>query len=267
MHIHEFGDRSKPIMLLLPGTACHWKANFQGVIDTLAKDFFVAAVAYTGFERGDAKSFDSMLAEVARIEDYVTQHYDGHIQAAYGSSLGGSFVGLLGARHRIHMRYGILGSSDLDQAESVAAALQTGIATRIIYPLVHEGRFSFPPAQRFLESKMKSDDPYTRALATIFPANTHESSCFTRETIVNQYHSDLVTPLPDDIDNGETEFHMLYAKKMGPRYLERYRRHFAHPVIHEHDLRHEELLMNHPNEWCELMKEIALPQNTKGHHV
>ena len=59
----------------------------------------------------------------------------GHIRAAYGCSLGGSFVGLLAARRNIHMDYGILGSSDLDQASPLAAKLQTDFLLPLIYPV------------------------------------------------------------------------------------------------------------------------------------
>lgn len=48
MRIHEFGDKSKPVILLLPGTMCYWKGNFGGVIDDLSRDFLVGCVAYTG---------------------------------------------------------------------------------------------------------------------------------------------------------------------------------------------------------------------------
>ena len=53
MTIHEFGDPSKPVILLLPGTMCYWKGNFGGVIDELSKDFHVAAASYTGFDESD----------------------------------------------------------------------------------------------------------------------------------------------------------------------------------------------------------------------
>lgn len=43
MKLHEFGDKSNPVILLMPGTMCYWKGNFDGAIETLSKDFFVAA--------------------------------------------------------------------------------------------------------------------------------------------------------------------------------------------------------------------------------
>lgn len=38
-----------------------------------------------------------------------------------------------------------------------------------------------------------------------------------------------------------TEIHIFYARKMGEKYRARYLRHFAHPILHEQDMQHEEL--------------------------
>lgn len=65
------------------------------------------------------------------------------------------------------------------------------------------------------------------------------------------------TPLPDKIDVPGTEIHIFYALKMGEKYRERYMCHFAHPVIHEHDLQHEELQVRYPDKWAQLVKSIV----------
>ncbi len=57
-----------------------------------------------------------MLEETAKIEDYLKVNCGGHIRAAYGCSLGGSFVGLLAARGTSAWISVFLGGSDLDQA-------------------------------------------------------------------------------------------------------------------------------------------------------
>ena len=69
----------------------------------------------------------------------------------------------------------------------------------------------------------------------------------------------MITPLPDHLDT-PTEIHIFYALKMGEKYRARYLQHFAHPVIHEQDLQHEELLACYPEQWTELVKEICLPK-------
>ena len=63
--------------------------------------------------------------------------------------------------------------------------------------------------------------------------------------------------LPDKIHVPGTEIHIFYALKMGAKYRVRYQQHFAHPVLHEHDLQHEELLACHPAQWAHLVKSIA----------
>lgn len=62
------------------------------MIDELSKKFLVAAVAYTGFDESDTENYRSVEDELGRIERYVNEHYSGHICAAYGCSLGGTFV-------------------------------------------------------------------------------------------------------------------------------------------------------------------------------
>ena len=59
-------------------------------------------------------------------------------------------------------------------------------------------------------------------------------------------------------DEADTENYVFYAKKMGEKYLERYRKYFRDPVIHEQNLRHEELLGVYPEEWCKLVRKICL---------
>ena len=116
MKVYEFGSPTAPALLLLPGTCCHWKGNFGHVIPLLEGDFRVLCISYDGFDETERTGFPAMEEETGKIEAWIQIHCGGHIRGAYGCSLGGSFVGLMAARGRITMDYGILGSSDLDQA-------------------------------------------------------------------------------------------------------------------------------------------------------
>lgn len=100
MKIYHFGAEDAPVLLLLPGTCCHWKSNFGAVIPLLADSFRVLCVSYDGFDETEQTEFPTMLEETEKIEAYLKTHCGGHIRAAYGCSLGGSFVGLLAARGR-----------------------------------------------------------------------------------------------------------------------------------------------------------------------
>ena len=119
MKVYTFGDAEKPAELLLPGTCCHWESNFGQVIPLLASDFRVLCVSYDGFDETERTDFPTMLEETAKIEDWIRANCGGHIRAAYGCSLGGSFVGLLAAR----------GSCAARHAQTAAAATIRSAAT------------------------------------------------------------------------------------------------------------------------------------------
>lgn len=253
MKIYTFGDENAPVLLLLPGTCCHWKGNFGHVIPLLERDFRVLCVSYDGFDETEQTEFPSMLEETAKIEDYIKTHCGGHIRAAYGCSLGGSFVGLLAARGNVHMDYGILGSSDLDQARKLTAKLQTELLLPLIYHLIRDGSFKSRFLQKRMDKRSEEMDDYVKAFMGMFGG---ARPYVTMRSCKNQFYYDLITPLPDKLDVPGTQIHIFYALKMGEKYRERYERHFAQPVIHEQDMQHEELLACHPEEWAQLVKSI-----------
>ena len=255
MKIYSFGAENAPIVLLLPGTCCHWKSNFGQVIPLLTEDFRVLCVSYDGFDETEQTEFPTMLEETEKIEAYLQEHCGGHIRAAYGCSLGGSFVGLLVSRQNIHMDYGILGSSDLDQASPFAAKLQTNLLLPLIYPLIRDGQFKSRFLQKRLRKREEEMGDYVKAFMGMFGG---ARLYVTMQSCKNQFYSDLVTPLPNKIDIPGTEIHIFYALKMGANYRARYEQHFAHPVLHEQDLQHEELLACYPEQWAELVKRIVL---------
>ena len=131
MKIYSFGAETAPVILLLPGICCHWKSNFGKVIPLLSDTVRVLCVSYDGFDETERTEFSGMIKETEKIEAYIRENCGGRICAAYGYSLGGSFVGLLAARQRVHIAYGILGSSDLDQASPFVAKLQTNLLLQI----------------------------------------------------------------------------------------------------------------------------------------
>jgi hypothetical protein len=66
MKIYTFGDRKNPVIILLPGTCCHWKKSFEKVIPLLEQDFYVACVSYDGFDETEDTVFPGMLEETEK---------------------------------------------------------------------------------------------------------------------------------------------------------------------------------------------------------
>ena len=257
MKVYSFGKKSSPALLLLPGTCCHWKGNFGRVLPLLEKQFHVLCVSYDGFDETEDTEFEDMISETRKIEEYIEIHCGGHIRCAYGCSLGGSFVGLLVARKNIHIDCAILGSSDLDQASPVTARMETAILIPLIYPLIRNGSFRNGFMQKKLEKGVRKMGEYGQRFMDIL-GGAHPY--VTKESCQNQFYSDLITPLPERIDISDTEIHIFYAEKMGEKYLKRYQKHFAHPIIHRMNLEHEELLACYPEKWAELVCSIALKE-------
>ena len=247
MKIYAFGDPDAPAILLLPGTCCHWKSNFGRVIPLLERDFRVLCASYDGFDETESTEFPGMIEETEKLEAYIQKYCGGRIRAAYGCSLGGSFVGLLAARGNVHMDAGILGSSDLDQAPKWLAKLETKLMLPMIYPMIHGGKIP-----KSISKRQSSE--YERAFMEMFGG---ARPYVTRRSCETQFYFDLITPLPDKIDVPGTRINIFYALKMGKKYRARYEKHFRNPVIHEQDLRYEELLACHPERWAQLVKSIA----------
>ena len=259
MKVYAFGAQEAPAVLLLPGTCCHWKGNFGQVIPLLSDEYRVLCVSCDGFDETERTEFPTMTEEAEKIEDWLNANCGGHIRAAYGCSLGGSFVGLLAARGNVRMDCGILGSSDLDQASKFAAKLQTDLLLPLLFPVLRDGRARSRLLQKKMDRSRKTRGEYGEAFMRMLGG---ARPYLTERSCRNQFYSDLVTPLPDKLDVPGTEFHIFYALKMGGKYRARYERHFAHPVIHEQDLQHEELLACHPQEWAALVKRIIGPERS-----
>lgn len=246
MKIYAFGDANKPTIMLFPGTCCYWKTNFGHVLEPLQKHFYTLVVSYSGFDETENSTFVSELDEVEHVEHYIAKHLKGRLFAAYGCSLGGSFVSLLVSRQNIHITHAIIGSSDMDQAPKWLAKIETAIIMPLSYPLITgNGGGLF---KKIFEKKMNQGNDssdYMKRFMTIMGAGSGiDFSFIKKESMKNQFCTDLYTPVGEHIHVPGTTIHVFYAKKMGKKYLSRYLKYFSNPDICEFDLQHEELLLD-----------------------
>ena len=255
MKFYEFGQKENPVIMLLPGTCCHWKNNFSYVIDLLKKDFYVVCVSYDGFDETEKSEFSDMQSETVKIELYIKKQFQGNIHAIYGCSLGGSFVGLLMQRRRIHMNHGIIGSSDLDEVSKEKAKLQTMLIIPLFYKMLHSGKIP-----DFIRNRMvkRGGEGYVKNGLRMMGIGGVDMSFVSKNSMKNQFYSDLITVLGTHMEVKETNIHCFFAAKMGDKYKKRYLKHFANPHIVEHDLLHEELLVRYPEEWVNDVKNCIL---------
>ena len=216
MKFYESGDNRKPVIFLFPGTCCLY-SSFDHVLDGLHSYFYTVAVSYDGFDPNEKTEFYSMEDECEKIEQEIRTKYGGRIKAAYGCSLGGSFVSLLIQRKRIHIDHGIIGSSDMDEAGSFMAKLQSSIIVPIMYKMVHTGKLP-----KFMQKKINEADESRKKLidgfVNMFGIDKGGSPWITKQSVYNQFYSDLVTKVQHGIDVPGTTIHVFYATKMGEKY-------------------------------------------------
>ena len=260
MKFYTFGNKENPTIMLFPGTCCHWKTNYEAVIPYLEKDYYVVCVSYDGFDEAENSIFKDMITETEKIEQYIMDNFNGRIHAAYGCSMGGSFVGLLAQRKVIHMEHGILGSSDLDQETGMSARFKSWLIAQVLHGMFKKGTLPGFFKKR-LEQKEEDVKEYMEKMLVLFGVGSTRMAFVSKKSICNQFYSDLVTPLEEKIAVEGTTIHVFYALKMGEMYRERYNKHFDNPRIHEHDLQHEELLISYPEKWAEEVKLVCFAKN------
>ena len=78
-----------------------------------------------------------------------------------------------------------------------------------------------------------------------------------KQSIYNQFYSDLVTKVQHGIDVPGTKIHVFYAIKMGEKYEKRYCTYFKNPDIRRHNMQHEELFCCHSAEWVEEVRKAV----------
>ena len=233
MQFDEMGNMNGKTLMLLPGTACDYQTNFANVLDRLAEKYHLICVNYDGFDGSDLV-FPDMITVTEKIEKYILEHFDGKIDGAIGSSLGSSFVGQLIQRENIHIDHGIFGSPDLDQSGRFSAWLQSKFVVPLLTGFTKNEKKKAETREK-LKSAFEMDDESADRFV----------ECFTKfkpESIKNEYYTDLLTWLNDDIHVYGTMAHFIYANKMGEKYLKRYRKYFRDPDIREFDMQHEQWL-------------------------
>ena len=247
MQFTELGTKNDKTMVMLPGTGCTWELNFSKVIDDLSARYHLICVDYDGFETDPAQrtDFTDILTIVSKIEDYILENHDGRVDAAYGSSLGGSLAAQLVARGRVHVDHCFIGGSDLDEGGKLVAKLTTAIVGTWLENSVRDEKKTEKLKKKLgLIGMEASEDDQTSGFIDGFVEGVRDLK---PGAVSQEFYSDYITRLPKDISVPGTMVHVIYALKMGAKYEKRYLAHFRDPDIRRFDMQHEGWLFQ--QEW------------------
>ena len=217
MKFYESGDNRKPVIFLFPGTCCLY-SSFDHVLDGLHSYFYTVTVSYDGFDPNEKTEFYSMEDECEKIEQEIRKKYGGRIY--------------------------------------LVAKIQSSMVVPFMYKMVHTGKLP-----KFMQKKINEADESRKKLidgfVNMFGIDKGGSPWITKQSVYNQFYSDLVTKVQHGIDVPGTTIHVFYATKMGEKYEKRYCTYFKNPDIRRHNMQHEELFCCHSAEWVEEVKKAV----------
>ena len=253
MRIYAYGDKGKPELMLLPGNNIEGKEYYEEVLPYLVGTFHVILVSYSGFDGNERTVFKDMPTEAGMIEQYVKENYGGRLFAMYGSAIGGTFAALLMQRDEIRFDHVIVGGVDLDKASAPAAFIQSRLFAPLFYKMIHTGK----PAKAVSKelAHLSPKDPYVRQLR-MMGVGTGGRDYVKKKSVINQFYAEWTVGLKPGIAVEGTQVHFLHAKKTGKDFLERVQYVFKDPDVLEFNMKHEELLLCHPQDWAETIRKI-----------
>lgn len=99
-------------MLLIPGLGVSYEI-FLPLIRLVEDKFHIIAVEVDGFTLGKRTRFTSVDDQATQVIAYVQTHFDGHLDCAYGLSLGGKILSRILERNVLTINHAILDAAPL----------------------------------------------------------------------------------------------------------------------------------------------------------
>jgi len=112
MNFRFFGNEKAPTLLLIPGLGVSYEI-FLPLIKLTEDKFRIIATEVDGFTLGKHTRFTSVDDQAAQVIEYINNNYNGHLDCAYGLSLGGKILSRILERNEIVIGHAILDAAPL----------------------------------------------------------------------------------------------------------------------------------------------------------
>ena len=112
MIFHTYGDKENPTLLLIPGLGVSYEI-FLPLIELLKGDFHIIAVGIDGFLLGQESRYTSVDDQAVQAIRYVQKNLNGHLDIAYGLSLGGKILSRIMERNEVVTDHAIMDAAPL----------------------------------------------------------------------------------------------------------------------------------------------------------
>ena len=112
MTFKTYGNTENPSLLLIPGLGVSYEI-FLPLIDLLKDRYHIIAAGIDGFLLGTESEFTSVDDQAGQIIGHVKESLNGHLDVAYGLSLGGKILSRILERDETQIDHAILDAAPL----------------------------------------------------------------------------------------------------------------------------------------------------------
>lgn len=112
MTFNTYGKKENPSLLLIPGLGVSFEL-FLPLIELMKDKYYIVAVGIDGFLIGKESHFTSVNDQAGQIISYVQGDLNGHLNVAYGLSLGGKILSRIMERNEIVIDHAIMDAAPL----------------------------------------------------------------------------------------------------------------------------------------------------------
>lgn len=112
MTFNTYGDSKNPSLLLIPGLGVTFEI-FLPLIELMKEKYQIIAVGIDGFLLDRESQFTSINDQAAQAIGYVQEHLNGHLDVAYGLSLGGKILSRILERNEVTIDHAIMDAAPL----------------------------------------------------------------------------------------------------------------------------------------------------------
>lgn len=112
MLFHTYGNKNGPKLMLLPGLGVSYKI-FLPLIELLREDFYIVAVEVDGFILGTYTQFTTIDDQADQANSYIKEQLNGHLDYAYGLSMGGKILSRMLERDETSISHAVLDAAPL----------------------------------------------------------------------------------------------------------------------------------------------------------
>lgn len=204
MRILEFGDSSKPMLLLIHGFQCPWQV-WDKYIQHYQADYHVLVPILSGHDPKHPEDFESFARDAQAIEDYIIPRYGHQVHGVYAMSMGGVLAATLWQNRKLAFDRVIFDGSPLVSC----GKLVKGFMERFYLMITHKCQQRDAKALRQATQVLVPEEKLDTLLAVL--------DQMTDATVINSISGIADFRLKTDVDTKNTQlcfFHGTAANEM-----------------------------------------------------